>query len=1009
MKEEVSGFRVQGSGSGRDSSAGPAAGRVFWKTLAEREMTPVQRAALIAEFEQRAGVAGWDPVDRRDFLRLMTASLALAGLTACTKQPAERIVPYVNPPEDLIPGKPLFFATAMTLGGYGYGLLVESHMGRPTKIEGNPEHPASLGGSDVFGQASILGLYDPDRSQVILNRGRVGSWNVFQAELAETLARLQAGGGEGLRILTETVTSPTLASQIDSLLLQYPKAKWHQYEPVNRDCAHEGAKLAFGEAADVQYRLDRADVVVSLDADFLSWNPGHLRYARDFAARRNPESGRMSRVYAIESSISVTGPSADHRLAVRPDEVAGIARAIAGAVGAQAAAATGASGHATFIETLARDLKEHRGRAVVIPGEQQPPEVHALAHAINAAIEAVGNTALYTEPVEARPVNQTESLKALAADMKAGAVQVLVMLGGNPVYNAPGDLDFAAALERVPMRVHLSMHEDETSAKCQWHVPEAHYLEAWGDVRAYDGTASIVQPLIQPLYGGKSAIEIMNVLLGRGGKSGYDTVREHWQGRNLAADFESFWRKAVHDGVIPGTALGAKSLTVKPGIAASAPATPTESFVVSLLPDPSVYDGRFANNGWLQEVPRPITKLVWDNALLVGPATASERGLKNDDVVEVKHGGRSVRAPVFVVPGHPEKCGTIFLGYGRTRAGRTGSGVGFNPYAIRTTSAPWALAADLGARVGSYTLVQTQQHHDVQGRGHLRVATMEEFKADPGFANSHHYEEFPVSNTPTIYTSDVDLTKGDQWGMVINLNACIGCNACVLACQSENNISIVGKDQVRRNREMHWIRIDHYYEGDPAHPVSHNQPVTCMQCENAPCESVCPVAATVHSNDGINQMVYNRCVGTRYCSNNCPYKVRRFNFYKYADHETPSLKLMRNPDVTVRARGIMEKCTFCTQRIAEARIGAKKDGRDIRDGEATPACQQACPTRAITFGNINDPSSAVAKLRASPLNYGMLRELNTRPRTTYLARVMNPNPALASPSAPAGHGGHGEH
>ncbi len=986
-----------------------AGGRVFWKTVAEKHLTPVQRSELIREYEERAGVEDWDPIDRRDFIRLMTASLAMAGLTACTKQPPEKIIPFVTAPEDMIPGRPVFYSTAFVLGGYGYGTLVESHEGRPTKIEGNPDHPASLGGSDVFGQASILGMYDPDRSQVVIGRGRPGSWNGFQTEVGEALAKISIGMGAGLRILTETITSPTLISQLEALLAQYPQAKWCQYDPVNRDNAHEGAKLAFGEVVDALYRFDRADVVLSLDADFLAEGPGHVRYARDYASRRTGDK-KMNRVYAVDASLSITGAAADHRLAVRPSDVENIARSIAGGLGVSVAVAKSAVENAAFISAVVEDLKAHQGKALVVAGDEQPPVVHAIAHAMNEALGAVGETVVYVEPIEAHPDNQTESLKALTADLNAGSVKLLVILGGNPVFNAPADLKFADAITRAGLRVRLGLYEDETSALCEWHIPETHSLEAWGDVRAYDGTASIVQPLILPLYGGKSAIELLNVLSGKSTKSGFDTVREYWQGRNLAADFESFWRKSVHDGVIPGTAKSAKSVALKQGFAsavtAETPATGEAAIEIAFRADPSIYDGRFANNGWLLEVPRPITKLVWDNALLISPATADRMGLKTNDLVNVSAGGLSFDVAVFAAPGHPADCGTIFLGYGRKRAGRTGTGVGFNPYTLRSASAPWHVKAKLSKTGGSYELVQTQTHHSVEGRGHYRAVTLAELIATPDIVNGPEYEEFKGQNPPTIYTADIDLSNKTQWGMVINLNACIGCNACVIACQSENNISIVGKDQVRRNREMHWIRIDHYYEGDAENPTSHHQPLTCMQCENAPCESVCPVAATVHSNDGINQMVYNRCVGTRYCSNNCPYKVRRFNFYKYADHETPSLKLMRNPDVTVRARGVMEKCTYCIQRISEARIVAKREGRDIREGEVVTACQQACPTRAITFGNINDPESAISKLRASALHYGMLRELNTKPRTTYMARVINANKSLAA--APARGATHGE-
>ena len=1003
---------------------GQARGRQYWRTLEELAASNSFRQMVQREFPRQAAVADWDPVDRRDFLRLMGASLAFAGLTACTKQHPEKIVPYVTQPEEIVPGRPLNFATAMSVGGYAYGLLMESHEGRPTKAEGNPEHPASLGATDVFGQAAVLELYDPDRSQALINRGRSGSWDKFLAELELALAR--TAGGAGFRLLTPIVSSPTLAAQIEELLKTMPQAKWIQYEPVNRDHAHAGTELAFGEKVDAQHRLERADVILSLDADFLTTHPARLRYARDFAARRRAEGGAMNRLYVAESSVTLTGAAADHRLALTAAGVEAFARALAIKLGIAAAPADHVEVDAHWVDAVAADLQAHRGKAVVLAGDHLPPAVHALAAALNDAVGAVGQTVFYTEPVEPRAGGRLAALKELATEMAAGSVQALIILGGNPVYTAPADLGFAAALAKVPFRVHLGLYEDETGRACHWHIPEAHFLEAWSDARAADGTAGIVQPLVEPLYGGRSAHDLINVLAGAGLKTGYDTVREFWKARNLAADFEAFWRRSVHDGVIPGTALPAKTVALKAGLPAALPPAPAplraNRFEINLRPDANVFDGRFANNAWLQEVPRPVTKLVWDNALLVSAQTFDALGFREDELrdgpvmeVVVAEGGaeRTIRAPLWVVPGHPDHCATLHLGYGRTAGGRVANGVGANAYGAFTSASAWSFPAELrrtGEQVG---LVITQEHQTMEGRHHFRSGSLAEFQHDPKFVEGYEHfksDKHPENNPPSIYQPAIDLSQGTQWGMVINLSACTGCNACLIACQAENNIPVVGKDQVRRNREMHWIRIDQYFEGDARHARLHHQPLTCMQCENAPCESVCPVAATVHSNDGINQMVYNRCVGTRYCANNCPYKVRRFNFYKFADHETPSLKLQRNPDVTVRSRGVMEKCTFCTQRISQARIVAKREGREIRDGEAQSACQQVCPTRAISFGNINDPTSLVAKDRQSPLHYGVLRELNTRPRVTYLARVLNLNPALeaAAPAAPGHHGAHGE-
>ncbi|HSC78132.1 MAG TPA: 4Fe-4S dicluster domain-containing protein, partial [Candidatus Acidoferrales bacterium] len=940
---------------------------------------------LHREFPENA--SEWnDPIGRRRFLQLMAASLALAGISAaCTRQPTESIVPYVRQPEQFIPGRPLYYATAMTLGGYATGLLVESHLGRPTKIEGNELHPASLGATDSFAQASILSLYDPDRSQVVLEAGRISTWSAFLAALNRALVNQAAKRGAGLRILTETVTSPTLANQIQALLAKYPEAKWHQYEPVNRDNAREGARLAFGQVVETQYRFDKADVILSLDADFLGSGPGSVRYARDFMQRRRAGAtgGGMNRLYVIESTPSLTGALADHRLALPPRYVLPSADFVRNQLDSDIRFAPKAVPELLRWEaTVASDLDEHRNSSIVIAGDGEPPIVHALAHAINNKLGNVDKTVIYTDPVEANPVNQVDSLRELAADMEAGNVELLVMLGGNPVYNAPADLDFAAKLNKVPFRVHLSLYEDETSYLCHWHVPEAHYLEAWGDARAFDGTVTIQQPLIAPLYAGKPAYELLAALNGQPGASAYDIIRNYWRKASSTRDFEVFWRRAVHDGVIEGTALPSKKVTLNRDAIARAVETGVrpEGIEVVFRPDSTVYDGRFANNGWLQELPKPLTKLTWDNVCLMSPATAqnfgvapSQRlgvaapkplqvvaGLSNGDVVEIRHEGRSVRAPVWISPGHADDSVTVFLGYGRQRAGRVGTGIGYNAYAIRTSSAPWFATDVQIIKTGErYALACTQNHHSMEGRALVRAGTIEEYQKHPDFVQEMG-EEPP--RALSLYPEH--KYEGYAWGMAIDLNSCTGCGACVVACQAENNIPIVGKEQVARGREMHWLRVDRYFKGALDAPETYHQPVPCMHCENAPCELVCPVAATVHSDEGLNDMVYNRCIGTRYCSNNCPYKVRRFNFLHFADYSTPSLKLLNNPDVTVRTRGVMEKCTYCVQRINLVRIEAEKEGRKIQDGEIRTACQQVCPTEAIVFGDINDPASQVSQRKA---------------------------------------------
>ncbi len=963
-----------------------ARGPKYWRSLEELAESDQFAELLQREFPRQA--TEWpEGLSRRHFLHLMGASLALAGLSACTRQPTETIVPYVRQPEEIVPGKALYFATAMTLSGVAMPLLVESHMGRPTKVEGNPEHPASLGATDIYTQASVLTLYDPDRSQTLTHLSEVRPWTAFLGAMRAQLAIQKITQGAGLRILTETVSSPTLAAQIESLLAAYPNAKWHQYEPVNRDAVRLGGQMAFGRFANAQYKLENADVIVSLDADFLaSGFPGFVRYAREFAKRRKLVGGAktMNRLYAVESMPTTAGAVADHRLGMRTAEVEEFARALAlGLIdGAYKVRPT------KWLEAVVEDLQRHRGSSLIIPGEQQSPAVHALAHTINQALGNVGRTVIYTDPVEAKPVLQNESLRQLARDLEAGKVEMLVMVGGNPAFNAPADIEFSKHLAKVGLRVHLSLDHDETSALCHWHVPEAHYLEAWSDARAYDGTVSIVQPLIAPLYGGKSAHEVLAALSEQPDQSGYDIVRAYWKTKHAAADFEQAWRRWLHDGWVPGTALPEISVTAK----LPAPPQPEAAGPLELVfrPDPSVYDGRFANNGWLQELPRPLTKLTWDNAALISPSLAEQRKLKNGDVVELEAAGRKAKAPVWIMPGHPEKCVTITLGYGRRRGGRVAAGAGFDAYALRTSSAQWAVAGlKLTPLNEQYPLVATHGHHGMEGRQPVIAATLREFTADPDFVHKRHHEPGPEM---TLYPAH--KYEGNAWGMSIDLNSCVGCNACVVACQAENNIAVVGKEQVSMGREMHWIRIDRYYEGGLDDPQTFFQPLPCMHCENAPCEPVCPVQATVHSSEGLNDMVYNRCVGTRYCANNCPYKVRRFNFLLFSDFETASLKLGRNPDVTVRSRGVMEKCTYCVQRINEARITADRDGRPVRDGEVVTACQQACPADAIVFGNLNDKTSRVAKLKAESRNYSLLAELNTRPRTTYLAAVRNPHPEL---------------
>jgi molybdopterin-containing oxidoreductase family iron-sulfur binding subunit len=986
-------------------------GRDFWRSLEELAQTETFQEFLHREFPRQA--SEWLPsMNRRQFLKLMGASLALAGLAACSNRPPEKIIPYVEAPEGITPGQSLFFATAMSLGGYGLGLLAQSQMNRPTKLEGNPDHPASRGATDAFAQASILTLYDPDRATEITLEGEVSSWDVFVSDLQSQLAQQRETNGAGLCLLTETVTSPTLFAQIQALLAEYPAAVWRQYEPVNRDNVYAGAALAFGEAVESIYRFDNANVIVSLDADFLFASPGRVRYARDFADGRRvgaPEGRTRNRLYVVESTPTITGGAADHRLPLKAGQIEMFARALALELGvsvgesgrAQRAPASGRAPTAdapegqtfptAWISAVARDLQANPGAGLILAGDHQPPIVHALAHAMNETLGNAGQTVIYSDPVVSNPENQTESLHQLVDAMAAGQVEMLLILGGNPVFTAPADLDFAAALEQVDFRVHLGTYVDETATRCHWQIPESHYLETWGDVRAYDGTVTIQQPLIEPLYHSRSAYELLDLLLSAEPRSGHDIVQAYWSAHHGEEGFAAFWQTSLHDGFVAGSALPARSVTVLPEAAIQPPEAPaTEGLEINFRPDPTLWDGRYANNGWLQELPKPLTKLTWENAALINPQTAGSLGLAHEDLVELSYNGQTVQAPLWLMPGHPEGAVTVYLGYGRTHAGNVGDGAGFNAFALRTAGAPWFGAGLNIRKTGTgHRFASTQNHHSMEGRNLVRVGTAAQFASEPNFVQEMNPHTPEISLYPKF-----DYT-GNSWGMAIDLSACIGCNACVTACQAENNIPIVGKEEVANGREMHWIRLDHYYQGeDLANPAMHHQPVLCMHCENAPCEVVCPVAATMHDQEGLNTMVYNRCIGTRYCSNNCPYKVRRFNFLEYTDFEAESLKLQRNPNVTVRARGVMEKCTYCVQRISAARVTAKLEGRGIADGEVVTACQAACPTQAIVFGNLNDPQSQVVQRKASPLNYGLLTELNTQPRTTYLAKLRNPNPEL---------------
>jgi MoCo/4Fe-4S cofactor protein with predicted Tat translocation signal len=994
-------------------------GKKYWRSVDELADTPAFREAVQREFPSQA--AEWiDPVSRRGFLKVMSASLALAGLAGCTKQPDEQIYPYVKEPEDLVLGRPVYFATAMPFNTGAVPLLVKSDAYRPIKLDGNPEHPVNRGTSDPLSQGALLDLYDPDRSQRVSYRGEIREFAAFLAAFRAMLSDKKASGGAGVYILSDTVTSPTLAAQWKAAQQNYPNAKWLQWDPVNRDSAYSASKTAFGDYYDAQYRLQDADVIVSLDADFLSsiTHPGFLRLAADYAGRRKlaDQNTTMNRLYAVESVSTTTGFKAEHRLALRAGDIGPFAAALAAAVGAGGSSSQSPTGPAgKFLTALAADLKANSGKCVVIPGEQQSPQVHLAAFAINQALGNVGKTVVYTETVNPMPSIQGEEIVSLVNDMKAGKVDWLVILNANPVYSAPVDLHFDQAMNSVKHTAHLGSHFNETAVVAEWHINGTHFLENWSDTRAYDGTVTVIQPMIDPLYGGKSAHDVVQSMLNDPDTSPYDAVRKTWQA-NLGTSPEHGWRKILHDGMITGTAFQPRTVSAKAGdLAAITPSQQDGTVEIIFRPDPNIYDGRYANVGWLQEIPKPITSMSWDNAALMSYPTLAKFGLAEQDVVAIKSNGNTVLAPVMAVPGHADGSVTVYLGYGRENGGRVAGGVGFNAYAIRTSNALlFASGATMTKTGKTFEFAVTKSHyqdhrsleaggdgsgtHSLEGneaatRGIVRYATLDEFKENPNFA--HDEEKEPEDPEPDNSMFNNWRYDKNAWGMAIDMNSCVGCNACVVSCYAENNIAVVGRHNTMTGRIMQWIRIDTYFEGDLDAPRAHFQPMTCQQCENAPCEQVCPVGATVHSPEGLNVMVYNRCVGTRYCSNNCPYKVRRFNFLLYSDFETESLKLMRNPDVTVRSRGVMEKCSYCSQRIAAAKIAADKENREIRDGEVVTACQQACPTGAIVFGNVNDRASKVRKLKLQQRNYGVLADLNTRPRTTYIAEVFNPNPELA--------------
>lgn len=1014
-----------------------ATGRKYWRSLGQLADTPEFRGWLEREFPRGASEFHGGEVSRRSFLQLMGASMALAGLSfAGCRRPEKHLVPFTRAVEWAIPGKPLFYATSMPSRRGAQPLVVTTHDGRPTKIEGNPLHPASKGSTDVFAQSSVLDLYDPDRSRVFWKMMERSDAAAFEKELDELIKN--AGDGTGLAFLLEENNSPTrerLRGEIESKL---PKALWAVYEPLGGNAG-----------GDVQLipQIDKADVIVSLDCDFLGVE-STVESTRQFTSRRKPEGGvKMNRLYAVENRYTITGGMADHRLRLPASQVGLFAAALAGAIGVDTGA-LGLQQAATdfaaqkrvdpkWIEELGKDLTKSRGKALVLAGARQPAAVHAIVAAMNAVLGASGATLAGRRSAGKRPA----SIAELARSMGDGTTRAIIIVGGNPAYNAPADLEWpklqkAFRDEKKGTVIRVGFHEDETTELSTWHVPLAHYLESWGDARATDGSYLSIQPMILPLYGGWSELDILAKFAGRPKPQGPELIQETFRGIAGAGDFTTAWAKFLHDGFLADSAAKPEAIAAPAATAESikqtftAPVFDAKAWEVVLTADYTVEDGRHANNGWLQELPDPITKLTWDNAAQISPASAKSLGVENGDFIEISVNNRSVKVPVWIVPGHADQSLSLPLGYGRNFEGRVGGkSVGFNAYPLVTTAQPYIIVgANVQKSGGKYTLYVTQEHGSIEGRGPdlLREGTLEQFEHQPDFAkalgmDSHaEWEEKNGHKTkviPRSLYSHPELSDPNQWGMTIDMAACTGCGACTVACQAENNIPIVGKEQVGWGREMHWIRIDRYFASendDTSDPEMIYQPMPCQHCENAPCETVCPVNATVHSEDGINVMAYNRCIGTRYCANNCPFKVRRFNFFDYNQRQIDKLyywnldlknnpkgteeaiKLSKNPNVTVRMRGVMEKCTFCVQRVQEAKIATKVNARDsanvkIPVDSFTAACAQACPSDAIIFGDIKNPESAVSKTRDSHRSYRLLEYLNVEPRVWYLARIRNPN------------------
>ncbi len=942
-----------------------ASGPRLWSGIDELHGDPAFQAWVDAEYP---AAAEFTPSARRQFLKLMGASFALAGLAGCEKSPFVAALPYVDQPENEQVGAPRYYASAVTFQGYAQPVIATTHSGRPTKLDGNPDHPVTKGRSDVFMQAAVLNLYDPDRAQGPTRHGVPATWKEVAGAITTLRSGWMADQGAGFRLLMGQTTSPTLLRQLEAMRKQFPGIRVHVHDPAGESARPSLTSAAYGQTLDLHYVLEECDLVVGFDDDFLGPGPNQLRNARGWASSRRRSSDRPGiALYAAESVPSATGAVAGSRLIADASRMAAIAEALANKLGVNGAGASDLTpAEQSWLNNAAKACGIAGQRALVTSGRYGDAGTAIWVAKINDLLKSAGASLQFFQPI-AGP-GDAGTLVELVADMRAGKVQSLVILDSNPAYTAPGGLGFTDALGKVRPTLHIGLHRDETADHCEWQLPMTHALENWSDARAVDGTATIIQPVIAPFYDVRNVHQIVAMLLGEVDPATDAAVRETWRG-SFGGDFDARWRKALHDGYVEGAA---PSVSAKPSVSDAAPKNSGQGLDIVFRPDPNIWDGRFANNGWLQELPKPLTTTTWGNVVAISPALSRRLEINNGDHVEVTIGERNVIGPAWIMPGQAENTVALFLGYGRKRAGRVGDGLGYNAYEVRPADQPWLAKGSLRKTGKTGTLAVTQLHHRMEGFDFVREVSAQHPTLPAPEAPPSIYPPWPSSR--------------NAWGMVIDLDSCIGCNACVAACTAENNVPVVGKDQVEVGREMHWLRIARYYSGEIDQPRSFFQPIPCMHCEQAPCEMGCPVHATSHSPEGVNQMVYNRCIGTRTCSSFCPYKVRRFNFYDYRSPPDSPLHGAQNPDVTVRSRGVMEKCTYCTQRIEAAHVTADKENRELREGDVVTACQAACPTNAIVFGDINDPNSEVSRLKRDGRQYTLLEELGTRPRTTYLAR-----------------------